>query len=245
VIPFHGSGRGEHKRLIRIVHASPLRQVDPRVKLAVSILVALAVMLPLGRLAVFWLVFAALMFPARLAGEMFYQIRRIAWVLVVLFLLDWLTIGFEFAVLITLRFSLVVSAFVVFFATTRPEEFRLALVEPGVSFHRADERGMVHDPRSAAVARSLGRKARAAANRRAAERPDRVGRPRDCPDGEAGLDVHRGRLYARIRFASSKTLSSTKDAANGLRPGNRIVGRHRPDFCLALGKRSYHDTLAI
>ena len=134
MIPFHGSGRGEHKRLIRIVHASPLRQVDPRVKLEVSIVVALAVMLPLGRLAVFWLVFAVLMFPARLAGEMFYQIRRIAWILVVLFLLDWLTVGFEFAVLITLRFSLVVSAFVVFFATTRPEEFRLALERLGLPY---------------------------------------------------------------------------------------------------------------
>jgi energy-coupling factor transporter transmembrane protein EcfT len=225
MIPFHGSGRGEHKRLIRIVHASPLRQVDPRVKLEVSSLVALAVMLPLGRLAVFWLVFAALMFPARLAGEMFYQIRRIAWILVVLFLLDWLTIGFEFAVLITLRFSLVVSAFVVFFATTRPEEFRLALERLGL-------------PYPYAFSLSLAFLSIALMN-------EEWYTIHEAQRSRGAWEEKRGRLYARIRFASSKTLSSIKDAANGLRPGNRIVGRHRPDFCLALGKRSYHDTLAI
>jgi energy-coupling factor transport system permease protein len=132
--PFRRQGRGEHRRLVRIVHESPLRAVDPRVKFEISILIALAVMLPLGRLAIFWLVFAALMFPARLAGEMWHQIRRIAWILVALFILDWLTIGLEFAVLITLRFSLVVSAFVIFFATTRPEEFRLALERLGLPY---------------------------------------------------------------------------------------------------------------
>ena len=51
--PFLRRGQGEHKRLVRIVHASPLRQVDPRVKLEISVLVALAVMLPLTRLAIF------------------------------------------------------------------------------------------------------------------------------------------------------------------------------------------------
>jgi energy-coupling factor transporter transmembrane protein EcfT len=132
--PFRRRGSGEHKRLVRIVHESPLRQVDPRVKLEISILVALAVMLPLARLALFWLIFAALMFPARLAGEMWHQIRRTAWILSVLFLIDWLSVSFEFAVLITLRFSLIVSAFVIFFATTRPEEFRLAMERLGLPY---------------------------------------------------------------------------------------------------------------
>jgi len=131
---FRRRGSGEHKRLVRIVHESPLRQVDPRVKLEISLLVTLAVMLPLARLALLWLVFAALMFPARLAGEMWRQIHRIAWILLVLFLIDWLTVSFEFAVLITLRFSLIVSAFVVFFATTRPEEFRLAMERMGLPY---------------------------------------------------------------------------------------------------------------
>ncbi len=132
--PFRKHGTGEHKRLVRIVHESPLRQVDPRVKLEISLLVALAVMLPLPRLAICWLVFAALMVPARLMAEMLYQIQRIAWLLVVLFLIDWLSVSLELAILITLRFTLVVSAFVIFFATTRPEEFRLALERLGLPY---------------------------------------------------------------------------------------------------------------
>ena len=132
--PFRRRGTGEHRRLVRLVHASPLRQIDPRVKLELSLLVALAVMLPMERLAIFWLIFAALMFPARLAGEMWHQIQRIAWILIVLFVLDWLAVSLEFAILITLRFTLVVSAFVIFFATTRPEEFRLALERMGIPY---------------------------------------------------------------------------------------------------------------
>ena len=135
--PFRRRGKGEHKRLIRLVHESPLRRVDPRVKLLLGILVALAVMLPLERLIIFWMVFVALMFPARLAREMFYQVRRIAWIIVILFFLDWLTIDLNFAFLITFRFMLVVSAFVIFFATTRPEEFRLAMERLGVPYRYA------------------------------------------------------------------------------------------------------------
>jgi energy-coupling factor transporter transmembrane protein EcfT len=125
--PFWRGGRGEHKRLIRMVPESPLRQIDPRVKLEICLLVALAVMLPLERLAVFWLIFAALIFSTRLASEMLYQIRRIVWILIILFVIDWIGVGPAFALLITLRFTLVVSAFTIFFATTSPEEFRLAL----------------------------------------------------------------------------------------------------------------------
>ena len=135
--PFRRQRQGEHRRLVRLVPESPLRAVDPRVKLEMSILVALAVMLPLTRLVAVWLAFMALMFPARLVGEVWYQIRRIVWILAVLFILDWLAVGLEFALLITFRFSLVVSAFVVFFATTRPEEFRLALERLGIPYSYA------------------------------------------------------------------------------------------------------------
>lgn len=127
-------GRGEHKRLIRMVPESPLREIDPRVKLEICLLVALSVMLPLERLAIFWLFFTAGMGAARLGDEMLYQIRRIAFILVVLFILDWVTIGPDFALLITLRFTLVVSAFTIFFATTTPEEFRLALERLGFPY---------------------------------------------------------------------------------------------------------------
>ena len=137
MIPVHGKRRGQHKRLVRLIEDSPLRQVDPRVKLELGILAALAVMLPLERLAIFWIAFALVMIPVKLAGEMWHQIRRIAWILIALFILDWLVVGPELAVLITLRFTLVVSAFVVFFATTRPEEFRLALERLGLPYRYA------------------------------------------------------------------------------------------------------------
>ena len=127
-------GRGEHKRLIRLVPESPLCQIDPRVKLAICLLVALSVMLPLERLAIFWLSFTISMIAVKLGGEMLYQIRRIAVFLVILFILDWVTIGLDFALLITLRFTLVVSAFTIFFATTTPEEFRLALERLGFPY---------------------------------------------------------------------------------------------------------------
>ncbi len=125
------------RRLPQFVSASPLRRVDPRVKLELSLLIALAVMLPLERLALFWLGCAALTIPLRLAPAMAYQVRRILWLLVLLFVIDWIGVGFEFAVLITLRSTLVVSAFIIFFATTRPEEFRLALERMWIPYRYA------------------------------------------------------------------------------------------------------------
>jgi energy-coupling factor transport system permease protein len=117
-----------------MVPESPLRNVDPRAKLAICLLVALSVMLPLERLAIFWLLFTASMIAARLGEEMLFQIQRIAWILIILFILDWIAIGPDFALLITLRFTLVVSAFTIFFATTSPEEFRLALERLGFPY---------------------------------------------------------------------------------------------------------------
>ena len=130
-------GGGAHRRLIRLVQESPLRAVDPRVELIISVLVAFAVMLPLERLIVFWLTFTALMFPARLQHEVFYQIRRIVALIVILFFIDWITVDLDLAFIITFRFMLVVSAFVIFFATTRPEEFRMALERFGVPYRYA------------------------------------------------------------------------------------------------------------
>ena len=134
--PFR-KGRGEHKRLIRMVPESPLRRVDPRVKLAICLLIALSVMLPLEHLAVFWVIFACGMVAVRLGEEMLYQIRRILWILIILFILDWIAVGPDLAILITLRFTLVVSAFTIFFATTSPEEFRLALERLGLPYSYA------------------------------------------------------------------------------------------------------------
>jgi energy-coupling factor transport system permease protein len=137
MIPFRRKGQGEHRRLFRLVEDSPLRRVDPRVKLCLGLLIASAVMLSLERLLVFWLAFMLLTVPARLLPEVLRQIRRIALVLVLLFVVDWLMVDRNFAFLITFRLMLVVSAFTLFFATTRPEEFRLALERLGMPYRYA------------------------------------------------------------------------------------------------------------
>jgi len=98
---------------------------------------------------------------------------------------------------------------------------------------------------AAAVARSLGRKARAAANRGAAERPDCVGVPAIV------LTVKRAWTFTEAAYTRGfdsphrKPYRQLKMQPTDYALAIGIVGRHRPDFCLALGKRSYHDTLAI
>jgi energy-coupling factor transporter transmembrane protein EcfT len=106
---------------------SPLRGVDARTKLALSMCASLAVMLPLGKLAVAMVIYAALLFWARLLPEAARQVWRLKWVLSVLFLVDWLFVSLDLALIITLRLVLLAGAFTIFFATTTPSELRLAL----------------------------------------------------------------------------------------------------------------------
>ncbi|MFN2169758.1 MAG: energy-coupling factor transporter transmembrane component T family protein, partial [Anaerolineae bacterium] len=49
------------------------------------------------------------------------------WVLIVLFVIDWIFVSRELAFLVTLRLILLAGAFSLFFATTTPGELRLAL----------------------------------------------------------------------------------------------------------------------
>ncbi|MFN2226090.1 MAG: energy-coupling factor transporter transmembrane component T family protein, partial [Anaerolineae bacterium] len=64
---------------------------------------------------------------ARLLPEAARQVWRLKWVLLVLFIVDWLVVSRELAVVITLRLILLAGAFALFFATTTPGELRLAL----------------------------------------------------------------------------------------------------------------------
>jgi energy-coupling factor transport system ATP-binding protein len=106
---------------------SPLRRVDPRTKLALSLCASLAVVLPLERLAAFMLAYVVLLFWARLLATAARQVWRLKWVLGLLFVWDWLLVGPDLAVVITLRLILLAGAFTLFFATTTPSELRLAL----------------------------------------------------------------------------------------------------------------------
>jgi len=127
VIGRGGRRGGQRRRAFRLRDDSPLRGIDPRVKLALSLLAASAVMLPLTQLGAFLLVYVAFLAWGRVLDEALHAAARIAWLLAVLFVVDWFFIDLPFAALITLRFVLVVSSFTAFFATTTLEEFRLAL----------------------------------------------------------------------------------------------------------------------
>jgi energy-coupling factor transporter transmembrane protein EcfT len=114
-------------RQLALVEASPLRRADPRTKLALCLCTSMAVMLPLERLATFMVIYTVLLLWARLLPEAARQVWRLKWVLSLLFLGDWLLVGLDLAVIITLRLILLAGAFALFFATTTPGELRLAL----------------------------------------------------------------------------------------------------------------------
>jgi energy-coupling factor transporter transmembrane protein EcfT len=110
-----------------LVASSPLRLADPRMKLALSLCLSLSVMLPLQRLAVAVVFYALLLLWARLLPAAVRRVWQLKWVLLVLFLVDWFLISTELAVAVTLRIVLLSGTFALFFATTTPDELRLAL----------------------------------------------------------------------------------------------------------------------
>jgi energy-coupling factor transport system permease protein len=120
-------GTSGRTRELALVEASPLRRADPRTKLALSLCASLAVMLPLERLAAFMVIYTALLLWARLLPEAARQVWRLKWLLSLLFLGDWLLVGLDLAIIITLRLILLAGTFTLFFATTTPGELRLAL----------------------------------------------------------------------------------------------------------------------
>jgi energy-coupling factor transporter transmembrane protein EcfT len=120
-------GTSGRTRSLMLVEISPLRRADPRTKLALSLCASLAVMLPLAQLVIFIGVYMLLLLWARLLPEAARQVWRLKWVLLVLFVVDWLFVSLDLAVIITLRLALLAAAFALFFATTTPGELRLAL----------------------------------------------------------------------------------------------------------------------
>jgi energy-coupling factor transport system permease protein len=118
------SGR-THK--LALVEDSPLRPVDPRVKLALSLCASLAVMLSLERLAIFMVIYVVLLLWAKLLPAAARQVWRLKWILIVLFVVDWLAVDLYLATIITLRLILLAGAFALFFSTTTIGELRLTL----------------------------------------------------------------------------------------------------------------------
>jgi energy-coupling factor transport system permease protein len=110
-----------------LVESSPLRHADPRTKLALSLCASLAVMLPLERLAAFMALYVLLLLWSRLLPEAARQVWRLKWVLIPLFLFDWLVIDLYLATIVSLRIILLAGSFALFVGTTTPSEMRLAL----------------------------------------------------------------------------------------------------------------------
>ncbi len=109
-----------------------LRRLDARTKLALSVGASAAVILPVAPLALFLAGFAGLVIAGGLAAPAAAQVRRAAPLLGLLFAVNWLVIGLPFALLITLRVVLLVTAFTVLVATTTPDELRAGLERLGL-----------------------------------------------------------------------------------------------------------------
>jgi len=112
---------------LALVAGSPLRAADPRVKLALCLALSLAVMLPVTRLLIAMGLYALLLGWGRLLPATARQIWRLKWVLLILFVGDWLLVSLDLAIIVSLRVILLTGAFALLFATTTPGEFRLAL----------------------------------------------------------------------------------------------------------------------
>ena len=119
--------RAGQARKVTLAEGSPLRRADPRTKLALSLCASLAVMLPLEYLVAFMGTYLVLLLWSRLLPDAAYQVWRLKWILLGLFILDWILIDLHLATIVSLRIVLLAGAFSIFVRTTTPSEFRLAL----------------------------------------------------------------------------------------------------------------------
>jgi energy-coupling factor transporter transmembrane protein EcfT len=131
--------RAGSRRLYTVsrIEASPLCNADPRAKLALSACASLAVMLPLERLAAFMAVYTLFLLWGRLLPAAAQQVWRLRWLLAALFAMDWLFVGLDLAVIVTLRVIMLASVFTLFVGTTTPDELRLALERLHVPYRYA------------------------------------------------------------------------------------------------------------
>jgi energy-coupling factor transporter transmembrane protein EcfT len=125
-----------------LVHGSPLRVVDPRSKLFISMAVSLVVMMSLDRLAIFMAIYALFLFWARLLSPAAQQVWRIKWLLFFLFIVDWWLIDPTHAVTICTRLILLTGVFALFFSTTTSRELGLALEKMRIPYRYAFSLGL-------------------------------------------------------------------------------------------------------
>jgi len=124
-------------RQLVLVENSPLRKVDPRTKLVMALGASLAVMLPLERMFAFMAFYILVLLWARLLSEAARQVWRIKWILLILFVMDWLLIDLNLAIAVSLRLVLLAGVFTLFFATTTSAELGLAMERLRVPYRYA------------------------------------------------------------------------------------------------------------
>ena len=133
--------KSKHKRRksfsVTLVKDSPLRRLDPRTKIFLCLCLSLTVMLPLYKVIAAFCVFAAIIVYSGLLKQTLEQIYRILWILVILFVVDWLVVSPELAVIIIFRLTLMVGVFTIFFSTTTSTELEQALQSLGVPYRYA------------------------------------------------------------------------------------------------------------
>lgn len=136
------AGNRRQQRLPVLVEDTPLRRLDPRAKLAVSLAASVVVMLPFERLSLFMLLYMILLAWAKLLPTAARQVWRMRWILLVLFVLDWWLIDLNLAILVSLRLILLAGTFSILFATTTFGEFRLAIEGMGIPYRIAFSLGL-------------------------------------------------------------------------------------------------------
>ncbi len=130
-------GQAGRARQLVLVEDSPLRKVDPRTKLFISVAISLVVMMPLDRLVIFLGVYAFFLMWARLLMPDIQQLWRLKWVLLILFAFDWWLISLDHAMIICARLVLLTGVFALFFSTTTTRELGLALEKLRVPYRYA------------------------------------------------------------------------------------------------------------
>lgn len=120
-----------------LIEASPLRRVDPRTRLALSLCASVMVMLPLKRLLIFMVGYVIFLAWARLLKEAAWYAWRLRWLLVMLFVVDTIVVDVNLAVIVTLRLLLLTGVLSLFTGVTTPSELRLALEKLRVPYRYA------------------------------------------------------------------------------------------------------------
>ncbi|MEM0373500.1 MAG: energy-coupling factor transporter transmembrane component T [Sulfolobales archaeon] len=121
----------EFKRGDTIIH-----KLDPRVKFIFSFSCLLLSFL-FGSVIILFcilIMILPLFYISKSLGNYLKSLRGALFFMIIIFLLNYFTSGIDMAILIIIRLILIMSSFSIFFLTTYPEDFALALVSIGIPY---------------------------------------------------------------------------------------------------------------